>query len=168
MKILAYPVTIILVLTCHVMMAQGISKKDGVMSLKHTVDFEVTGAGDAAAWKKTDWVPLVKRKGEANYLTEAKLLYSDSGIYCLFSCKDSKITSTLKEDFSNLWTEDVVEIFFWPDETVPLYFEYELSPMNYELSILVPNMDGNFLGWKPWQYEGERKTRHAFLSLMLY
>lgn len=129
--------------------------------VKHTSDFALTGKGDAKAWEKADWISLTKRKGVSDYKTQAKLLYSDSGIYALFSCKDKKITATLKEDFANLWTEDVVEIFFWPDETVPLYFEYELSPLNYELSILVPNMDGNFLGWKPWQYEGERKTRHA-------
>jgi hypothetical protein len=88
-------------------------------------------------------------------------LYSDSGIYCLYNCEDKKITSTLKEDFSNLWTEDVVEAFFWPDERTPIYFEYELSPMNYELAILVPNFHGDFLGWRPWNYEGNRRTKHA-------
>jgi hypothetical protein len=129
--------------------------------VRHTADFKVSGKGDAGAWEKADWITMTKRKGVSNYKTRAKLLYSDSGIYALFSCEDKKITATLKEDFANLWTEDVVEIFFWPDETVPLYFEYELSPLNYELAILVPNMDGDFLGWKPWQYEGERKTRHA-------
>ena len=42
-----------------------------------------------------------------------------------------------------------------------MYFEYELSPLNFELPILVPNIKGNFLGWRPWHYEGSRKTRHA-------
>ncbi|HEY9487350.1 MAG TPA: carbohydrate-binding family 9-like protein [Chryseosolibacter sp.] len=129
--------------------------------IKKTNNFDVTGSGSADAWNNTDWVTLEKRKGQATYVTQAKLLYSDTGIYALFSCDDSKITSTLQKDFANLWTEDVVEIFFWPDESVPLYFEYELSPRNHELAILVPNMDGDFLGWTPWQYEGERKTRHA-------
>ena len=71
------------------------------------------------------------------------------------------MTSTLKEDFADLFDEDVVEAFFWTDENVPMYFEYELSPLNYELPILVPNIRGNFLGWRPWHYEGNRKTRHA-------
>lgn len=141
--------------------AQVTGKDNGVLVVKHTADFELSGAGVAAAWKTTDWIPLVKRKGVSEFMTQAKLLYSDSGIYCLFSCKDKKITASLKEDFANLWTEDVVEIFFWPDESIPLYFEYELSPLNYELSIMVPNLDGDFLGWKPWHYEGPRKTRHA-------
>lgn len=131
------------------------------LPVKSTVNFDISGNGDAAEWKAAEWIPLERRRGAARYETKAKLLYSDTGVYGLFSCEDEKITATLKEDFANLWTEDVVEIFFWPDESSPLYFEYELSPLDYELPILVPNMDGNFLGWRPWQYEGERKTRHA-------
>lgn len=83
------------------------------------------------------------------------------GIYTLVKCEDKKITATLSNDFADLYKEDVVEIFFWTDEGVPLYFEYELSPLNYELAIIVPNFDGDFFGWTPWHYEGERKTRHA-------
>ena len=60
-----------------------------------------------------------------------------------------------------LYKEDVVEVFLWTDEAQPLYFEYELSPLNYELPILVPNHGGTFFGWRPWHYEGERRTRHA-------
>jgi len=25
----------------------------------------------------------------------------------------------------------------------------------------VPNVDDKFLGWRPWHYEGDRRTRHA-------
>ncbi len=31
----------------------------------------------------------------------------------------------------------------------PAYFEYEISPLGYELPILIPNFDGKFLGWRP-------------------
>lgn len=129
--------------------------------IRKTKNFEITGDGTASAWKKTEWIPLEKRKGVSSYTTRAKLLYTNDGIYALFSCQDQKITATFQQDFANLWTEDVVEIFFWPDTSSAIYFEYELSPLNYELPILVPNFDGEFLGWRPWQYEGERKTRHA-------
>ena len=67
----------------------------------------------------------------------------------------------MTEDFLNLWTEDVFEFFLWPDERVPVYFEYEISPLGYELPILVPNLDGYHLGWRPWHYEGARKTQKA-------
>ena len=131
------------------------------LAVKHTDDFELTGDGTAVAWKTADWVPLSKYKGTADYNTQVKLLYSDKGIYGVFSCQDKKITATLAEDFADLFKEDVVEVFFWPDETTPLYFEYELSPLNFELPIIVPNHKGEFLGWRPWHYTGERKTRHA-------
>lgn len=141
--------------------AQVPEGKDAVLHVNHTSDFELTGDGTAGAWKTAAWFPLVKRKGNADYDTQAKLLYSATGIYGIFSCGDKKISATLKEDFADLYKEDVVEIFFWTEESTPLYFEYELSPLNYELAILVPNFGGDFFGWEPWHYTGERKTRHA-------
>ena len=122
----------------------------------------VTGDGSSSNWNSVDWSILPQRNNTAiAYQTKLKLLYSDSGIYCLYHCEDSKITATLKEDFADLYKEDVVEAFFWTDEKLPIYFEYELSPLNYELAILVPNNKGNFFGWRPWHYEGNRRTRHA-------
>ena len=130
--------------------------------VKKTKDFVLSGQGDAANWNSTEFVALHKKEpGTVNYHSKFKILYSDAGIYCLYISEDAKITSTLKEDFADLYNEDVVEAFFWPDEKSVIYFEYELSPTNYELPILVPNYKGKFLGWRPWHYENERKTRHA-------
>ncbi|MDO1446703.1 carbohydrate-binding family 9-like protein [Rhodocytophaga aerolata] len=135
---------------------------DSVWRVKKTQDFQFKGDGSASNWNQASWVKLTQRKGNGvAYQTQVKLLYSETGIYCLFQCEDTKITATLKEDFADLYKEDVIEVFFWTDEKTPLYFEYELSPLNYELPILVPNADGTFFGWRPWHYEGDRKTRHA-------
>ena len=71
------------------------------------------------------------------------------------------MTATLQEDFENLWTEDVFEFFLWTDERYPVYFEYEISPLNKELPILIPNFDGQFLGWRPWHYDQGRRTQKA-------
>src|SRR5512133_2673413 len=90
-------------------------------------------------------------------------MYSDSGIYCMYESIDSKITATLQGDNLDIFNEDVVEAFFWANEDVPVYFEYELSPLNYQLILMVPNYDGNFLGWIPWHYCGNRMTRHAVI-----
>lgn len=134
----------------------------GTLTIPKTPDFEIDGKGTSTHWAKIKWVSLPQRRKDGKiYTTEAKVLYSDTGIYFLFNCQDSLITSTMKEDFANLYLEDVVEVFLWTDESIPIYFEYEVSPHNYELPILVPNMKGTFLGWRPWHYEGERKTRHA-------
>ncbi len=136
------------------------SPEDSVV-VKRCNDFKISGSGDAAAWNNTPWIHLTQRSGDTSgYSTRVKILYSGTGIYFLFNCNDKKLTSTMKADNLNLWEEDVVEVFLWPDDSFPVYFEYELSPMNYELPIMVPNYKGNFLGWLPWHYEGERKTRH--------
>lgn len=141
--------------------AQSNDGKKEALAIRYTTNFDISGKGDAAAWQQTTWIPLERRRGNAPYQTRAKLLYSETGIYALFSCQDSKISATFQEDFADLWTEDVVEIFLWPNDSESIYFEYELSPLNKELPIIVPNMDGDFLGWRPWHYEGERRTRHA-------
>ncbi|MDA0196883.1 MAG: carbohydrate-binding family 9-like protein [Bacteroidetes bacterium] len=150
---------VIALLSC-VSIVLDLSAQGDELRIKSTPDFELTGTGGSSNWASTDWVSLPQRGGDGTtYQTDAKLLYSQKGIYCLFRCEDQIITSTLREDFSNLFTEDVVEIFFWPNESMPVYFEYELSPYNYELPIIVPNDNGTFLGWRPWNYEGERLTR---------
>ncbi|MDZ4815333.1 MAG: carbohydrate-binding family 9-like protein [Verrucomicrobiota bacterium] len=124
-------------------------------------DFEVTGDGSANAWKKASWHSLVRVAGTHPYETKAKVLYSTTGIYFLFDCPDKQLTCTMKNDFDNIFTEDVVEVFLWPDEKKPLYLEYELSPLNVELNILVPNHNSAFFGWRPWHYNGTRVPRRA-------
>lgn len=133
-----------------------------LLIIKRSGDFKVTGNGEAQNWDKADWVAISQHgAAKSSKATRMKALYSDTGIYFLFYCEDEKLTSTMKSDFMDLWKEDVVEVFLWPEEHFPVYFEYELSPLNYELPILVPNNDGEFLGWRPWHYEGDRRTRHA-------
>ncbi|HEY5749168.1 MAG TPA: carbohydrate-binding family 9-like protein [Chryseolinea sp.] len=141
-------------------LAQVTADQQETVHVKPTKDFEITGTGDAVAWKDADWLTLTQRQGSKSYSTQAKLLYSGQGIYVLFHCDDEKISATNKEDFTDLWKEDVMEFFFWTDESSPLYFEYEISPLNYELALLIPNYDGQFLGWRPWHYEGDRKIKH--------
>ena len=127
-----------------------------------TEDFELTGDGSAPQWERAQWVPLERRDvGGLDYETRVKLLYSETGLYVLMDGTDSRLTATMTEDFLDLWHEDVFEVFLWTDEAYPVYFEYEISPLGYELPIIIPNFGGEFLGWRPWHYEGERVTRRA-------
>jgi hypothetical protein len=89
------------------------------------------------------------------------MLASDTGLYVLLSGSDKTLSAKFDKDFEDLWTEDVFEVFLWPDERDPVYFEYEISPLNVELPILIPNLGDKFLGWRPWHYEGERKVKKA-------
>ncbi|MCA9213460.1 MAG: carbohydrate-binding family 9-like protein [Planctomycetales bacterium] len=130
--------------------------------VKKTQDFHVTGDGSNPAWKNADWIPLNKREGgNHEYMARFKVLYSDTGIYFLMNGTDKVLTATMQNDFDDLWNEDVFEVFLWTDEQHPIYFEYEISPLNKELPIIIPNFDGKFLGWRPWHYEGDRKTKKA-------
>ncbi|HNS20355.1 MAG TPA: carbohydrate-binding family 9-like protein [Sedimentisphaerales bacterium] len=129
------------------------------LKVVRTEDFTVTGLGDSPAWAKAAWEPLSARgAGGSPQQTRVKMLYSQTGLYVFMEAEDRRITATMNEDFLDLWNEDVFEFFLWPDERHPVYFEYEISPLGYELPILIPNLDGQFLGWRPWHYEGARKT----------
>jgi hypothetical protein len=132
-----------------------------IWKVKKTTDFEVTGRGNAANWKKADWLVLPQRSSWGKDMeTKVKTLYSSEGMYFLFSCEDEKLHATMTEDFMDLWIEDVVEVFLWPDEKLPAYFEYEISPLNRELPILISNDEGDLVRWQPFHYDADRKTRH--------
>jgi predicted TIM-barrel fold metal-dependent hydrolase len=132
-----------------------------VYRVKGTEDFEVTGKGEATVWKEAPWEEISKRhEGKHPYNARFKAAWSGKGIYFLLDGQDSQLSASLTEDNLNLWTEDVFEVFLWPDESQPIYFEYEISPLGRELPILVPNF-GQQHGWLPWHYEGNRKIRKA-------
>ncbi|GAB3166493.1 carbohydrate-binding family 9-like protein [Telluribacter humicola] len=142
--------------------AWAASDPDSLLTVRKTPDFEVNGQGTHANWGRTDWFNLTaQRVSGPKMATRAKVLYSEKGMYFLMECEDRKLTATLTEDFADLYKEDVVEVFLWTDQSVPVYLEYELSPLNYELLIMVPNLKGKFFGWRPWHYEGDYKVRHA-------
>ncbi len=143
------------------------------LSVKATDDFEITGDGSSAPWSKTEWQSLSRRNAaglplrvEAANKTQMKLLYSTTGLYVLFQGADTKLTATIDRDFANLWEEDCFELFLWPDDKQPSYFEYEISPLNHELPLLISAQDGKRRRWQPWYFdqdggEASRKVRRA-------
>ncbi|OGV62494.1 MAG: hypothetical protein A2283_07445 [Lentisphaerae bacterium RIFOXYA12_FULL_48_11] len=139
-----------------------------VFSMKHmrpalkidrVKDFKITGSGKSNAWKKAQWQTLSRLgEGKLQYPTKVKALYSATGMYFLFDCTDKKLTCNMTSDFDDLYKQDVVEVFLWPEKSQELYFEYEASPLGRQLPILVPNHKGTFFGWLPWHFEGDRRT----------
>jgi hypothetical protein len=113
-------------------------------------------------WNDTEWIDIPQRtKSDLKFQTRAKTLYSKTGMYFLVECQEKTLTASLMGYMKDLWDEDVVEVFLWTDEKYPLYFEYEISPLNQELVLMVPNFNGDFLGWIPWHYDQEnRQVKH--------
>jgi predicted TIM-barrel fold metal-dependent hydrolase len=132
------------------------------LRVPRVADFPVTGTGAAATWQEVDWTNLNLTNGAIpKHSTRIKVAYSATGVYVLMDCQDAQIVATKTADYDELWREDCFEAFFWPDESEPLYFEYEISPRGFELPLLVPNLGGNVGGWRPWQYEGPRRVQKA-------
>lgn len=132
-----------------------------ILKVRKSSDFKVTGEGSNKNWEMAKWIVLPERPfhGEQLIKTKVKVLYSETGIYFLFNCKDNKLTATMNADFMDLWKEDVVEVFLWTDEQQLVYFEYEISPLNYELPILISNEKGDLVRWMPFHYDKDRKNR---------
>jgi hypothetical protein len=143
--------------------AQQLNNPPLTYKVVKTDDFTVTGDGSNRNWDKAEWLPLTQRRpaeADPSRITKVKTMYSENGLYCLFDCLDKKISADMEADFLDLWTQDVVEVFFWPDESIPFYFEYEISPLNYELPIMISNVDFELLRWQPFHYEENRRTQH--------
>lgn len=155
------------ILFCNLLILWGLllagqTGKESSIVVKKTTDFNVSGSGNAGNWNSAEWITLPLRAGTGKEMTTRfKTLYSDKGIYFLFDCLDKKLTSKMDADFLDLWTEDVVEVFLWTDESSPVYFEYEISPLGYELPLLISNENGELLRWMPFHYEDNRKVLHA-------
>ena len=125
-------------------------------------DFEPDGKGTHSGWQQTAWQEIPQIDTIATpYTAQFKILYSTKGIYLLFQGSDNKVTSKYKKDFSNMFNGDVFEAFFQPDINLPLYFEYEINPYNKELPILIPHLKGGVMGWAPWHYTKDRKTKKS-------
>ncbi|MEX0769113.1 MAG: carbohydrate-binding family 9-like protein [Balneolaceae bacterium] len=138
-------------------------KNENILIVNKTNDFEITGKGVSKNWSKTNWLeinPLNKSKEEVELSTYVKVLYSETGIYFLFHCEDKFLNASMDSDFMELWKEDVVEVFLKPDDNLPFYFEYELSPLNYELLLFISDKMGFKTRWQPFDYEKKWQTLH--------
>lgn len=135
-----------------------------ILDVSRTEDFEVNGRGDHPAWQRAKPSPMACReplgRGD-NYATWFKALWSTRGVYFFIDCTDPLLTTTGLPDFGHLYREDVAEVFLWPDQRVPIYFEYNISPMGSELPIMVPHFGDHYYPWAAWRYEGRRKVRKA-------
>lgn len=139
------------------------SQADALL-VKQCIDFEITGKGENKEWEKTGWVQLTQLDEGKKQVSKFKILYSAKGIYVLMYGEDEKITSDYQNDFDPLFKADVFEVFFHPEPATPFYLEYEISPLNKELVLLISNHKRKTSAWIPWHYEGNRKTQKVVFT----
>ncbi len=135
--------------------------KPHTFMLPEVADFPLSGDGGAAAWSGVPWHDLARVAGEAPYRTRCKQARSQTGLYLLVDGEDARLDCTLTCDGADLFTEDVVEWFLQPDPSLPVYVEYEISPLGHHLVLLVVNNGQRFHGWTGWKMDRDRTIRRA-------
>ena len=121
------------------------------------------GWPNAAAWEALPSTGLFvdATNGEAMALdTEARIGWTDEGLYFRWTCEDPDIWTTFTERDQHLWDEEVVEVFFSTSEDPWHYFEIEVSPNNLivDLDITWPERNGQrrMNGDIDWNSPGSR------------
>ncbi|MCM8821529.1 MAG: carbohydrate-binding family 9-like protein [Candidatus Omnitrophica bacterium] len=99
----------------------------------------VDGIINEPAWEKAVPLNFVKivSLDEPIFATMAYCLYDKNYIYFAFFCQDRDIWATLKNRDSQLWDQDVVEIFLKPDSSDDSFYEFQISPKNTVLDAFV-------------------------------
>ncbi len=106
---------------------------------------KIDGILDEPDWQKARAINFYHLKGkdpqdykEAESPASGKLLWDDNNLYIGIEAKDRDIWATIREHDGKLWQEDVLEAFFKPDKNKPTYFEFEFSPKNTSLDLMIP------------------------------
>ena len=129
-------------------------REEDTAIIRKTSDFTITGRGDNAAWDKTGWQQFIKiDSGGKNYSSKSKMLYSEKGLYILFSGEDDRITTKNYKDDDEIYEGDVFEFFLQPDPVQPPYFEYEINQLDKQLILILSGSPNANLAWSPWRYE---------------
>lgn len=104
----------------------------------------IDGRLDEPAWDVAEAALLQRNEdgGPAPLATTVRLLWDDVYLYVGFTCEDPDIWGTLYARDSQLWEEEVVEVFLDPNHNGQLYFEFELSPRNVQLDLLAVKRPG--------------------------
>jgi len=81
------------------------------------------------------------------------MLYSEKGIYLLFSGEDDLISTKDYKDGQEIYEGDVFEFFLHTDPGKPPYFEYEINQMERQLTLTLARFPHKNIAWSPWDYE---------------
>lgn len=127
-------------------------------------------------WQAIEPLPpfiLANGSGPATDQTSVRLVYDDEALYVRFDCDDRDIWGEATERDSQIFDEEVVELFIAPGAGTPVdYYEFEVSPLGtlLDLSVHSPegdrrSMSGSFdwdcpgLRWHAERYDADNHWR---------
>jgi len=114
----------------------------------------VDGKADDAAWDAVEPITeyfLTGSLAPPTETTSLKTCYDDKSVYFLYECSDKDVFALHDERDTALWESDVVEVFFWPDEERPIYYEFEIAPNNVVFDARYVNTgSGHWRRWCQW------------------
>lgn len=105
---------------------------------------DLNGKPVGEVWNDAESVPLVTCvTGQQPQLsTQVKLLWDQDYLYLGYLVEDNTIIATYSQRDEPLWKEDVVEVFLSPSGSEHYYYEFNFSPREVVLDIIVLNDGG--------------------------
>jgi hypothetical protein len=114
----------------------------------------IDGKADEDAWKQPNPITafrLWRTFGKPTEATSVRFCYDDENLYALFECADKDVFALYDQRDADLWESDAVELFLWPDEKNPIYYEFEVAPNNAVFDARMVNSgSGGFKRWASW------------------
>lgn len=129
-----------------------------VSCLRAPEPITVDGVMSEAAWDTarpvTDFRLWDETLGEPTESTSVRFCYDDENLYAFFECDDPDLFALNRGRDARIWESDCVELFLWPKESSPIYYEFEVSPENEIFDARFVNSgSGGFARWAAWDCE---------------
>jgi len=126
---------------------------------RHTaVPVRVDGVLDDAAWVFSPRVGAMRLihtpERRPRQATEAAVTWDETFLYVAFACTDPEPWARHATRDDRLWEEEVVEVFLDPDGDGRNYAEFEVSPTNVVVDLLIAAPRAGGPNARAWNAEG--------------
>ncbi len=115
----------------------------------------IDGKLNEPAWQAAEVIEDFRIPGTGarpKFLTSVRLLWDDEYLYVGADMEDFDVNATHKEHNSQLWDDDVIELFLKPREDRNFYYEFQVNPLATTLNLLIGRRGaGTFDRWRTWE-----------------